>query len=39
MPHKPKLILDPTGRFIAAPAPRAGQLEQLRDALDRICGN
>lgn len=41
-----KLILDPTERFLATPAliatgqpAHAGQLQQLRASLERICGN
>ena len=42
---KPKLVLDPTGRFVAEPRSSAAvqpphrELRQLLAPLERICGN
>ena len=45
MSAKRKLMLDPTGRFVAEPQSSAaagrphGELTQLLESLERICGN
>ena len=45
MSAKRKLVLDPTGRFVAEPQSSAavglprGELTQLLASLERICGN
>jgi hypothetical protein len=45
MSAKRKLVLDPTGRFVAEPQSSAvvqrphGELPQLLASLERICGN